>query len=98
MANQRLTTGSLLRYLRGNTTEKATLQVVGIKTIDSKTDDPSGASKRYRLMLSDGKATFSSCMLGTQMNKLIETNSLKENSIVRIDRVMVNSIDKQNGR
>ncbi len=28
MSNQRLTTGALLRYLRGNTTEKATLQVV----------------------------------------------------------------------
>lgn len=38
------------------------------------------------------------CMLGTQMNKLIETNSLKENSIIRVDRVMVNAIDKQNGR
>ncbi|CAF0927115.1 unnamed protein product [Adineta ricciae] len=98
MANQRLTTGALLRYIRGSTTEKAILQVVGIKSIESKTDDPSNASKRYRLMLSDGKSTFSSCMLGTQMNKLIETESLKENSIVRIDRVMVNSIDKQNGR
>lgn len=32
------------------------------------------------------------------MNKLIEMDSLKENSIVRVDRVMVNSIDKQNGR
>jgi hypothetical protein len=41
---------------------------------------------------------YLACMLGTQMNKLIEMNSLKENSIVRIDRVMVNSIDKQNGR
>jgi hypothetical protein len=41
---------------------------------------------------------YLACMLGTQMNKLIETNSLKENSIVRIDRVMVNAIDKQNGR
>ncbi len=38
------------------------------------------------------------CMLGTQMNHLIETNSLKENSVIRIDRVMVNAIDKQNGR
>lgn len=38
------------------------------------------------------------CMLGTQMNKLIETNTLKENSIIRVDRVMVNAIDKQNGR
>jgi hypothetical protein len=38
------------------------------------------------------------CILGTQMNKLIETNTLKENSIVRIDRVMVNAIDKQHGR
>ncbi|CAF3669774.1 unnamed protein product [Rotaria sp. Silwood1] len=98
MSNQRLTTGALLRYLRGNTSEKAILQVVGIKTIDSKTDDPSTAAKRYRLMLSDGKSTFSSCMLGTQMNKLIEMNTLKENSIVRIDRVMVNAIDKQSGR
>ncbi|CAF4765905.1 unnamed protein product [Rotaria sp. Silwood1] len=98
MANQRLSTGALLRYIRGDTTEKATLQVVGIKPIESKTDDPSGSAKRYRLMLSDGKSTFSSCMLGTQMNKLIETNSLKENSIIRVDRVMVNSIDKQNGR
>jgi len=41
---------------------------------------------------------YLACMLGTQMNKLIEMNTLKENSIVRIDRVMVNSIDKQNGR
>ncbi|CAF2246060.1 unnamed protein product [Rotaria magnacalcarata] len=98
MTSQRLTTGALLRYIRGNTTEKANLQVVGIKPIESKTDDPSGSAKRYRLMLSDGKSTFSSCMLGTQMNKLIETNTLKENSIIRIDRVMVNSIDKQNGR
>ncbi|CAF3183622.1 unnamed protein product [Rotaria sp. Silwood2] len=98
MSNQRLTTGALLRYLRGNTSEKAILQVVGIKTIDSKADDPSTAAKRYRLMLSDGKSTFSSCMLSTQMNILIETNSLKENSIVRIDRVMVNAIDKQSGR
>jgi hypothetical protein len=38
------------------------------------------------------------CMLGTQMNKLIEINSLKENSIIRVERVMVNAIDKQNGR
>ncbi|CAF1562798.1 unnamed protein product [Rotaria magnacalcarata] len=98
MSNQRLTTGALLRYLRGNNTEKAILQVVGIKTIDSKVDDPSALTKRYRLMLSDGKCTFSSCMLGTQLNRLIETNSLKENAIVRIDRVMVNAIDKQNGR
>ncbi|CAF3777088.1 unnamed protein product [Rotaria sordida] len=98
MSGQRLTTGALLRYLRGNSSEKAILQVVGIKTIDSKTDDPSVSAKRYRLMLSDGKSTFSSCMLGTQMNQLIEMNSLKENSIVRIDRVMVNAIDKQTGR
>jgi hypothetical protein len=41
---------------------------------------------------------YLACMLGTQMNNLIETKSLKENSIVRIDRVMVNAIDKQNGR
>ncbi|UJR08912.1 hypothetical protein I4U23_013166 [Adineta vaga] len=98
MTDQRLTTGALLRYLRGNTTEKAILQVVGIKTIDSKTDDSSTATKRYRLMLSDGKSTFSSCMLGTQMNHLIDDKSLKDNSIVRIERVMVNAIDKQNGR
>jgi len=37
-------------------------------------------------------------MLGTQMNKLIENSTLKENSIIRVDRVMVNAIDKQNGR
>jgi hypothetical protein len=41
---------------------------------------------------------YLACMLGTQMNNLIETKSLKENSIVRVDRVMVNAIDKQNGR
>jgi hypothetical protein len=37
-------------------------------------------------------------MLGSRLNKLIETNFLKENSIVRIDRVMVNTIDKETGR
>ncbi|CAF1163449.1 unnamed protein product [Adineta ricciae] len=98
MASQQLATGALLRYLHGNTEEKAILQVVGIKTIDSKTDDPPTGTKRYRLMLSDGKSTFSSCMLGTQMNHLIDNHSLKENSIIRIQRVMVNTIDKRTGR
>ncbi|CAF0967358.1 unnamed protein product [Adineta ricciae] len=98
MTSQQLATGALLRYLHGNTEEKAILQVVGIKTIDSKTDDPSTGTKRYRLMLSDGKSTFSSCMLGTQMNHLIDNRSLKENSIIRIQRVMMNTIDKQSGR
>ena len=41
---------------------------------------------------------YLACILGTQMNKLIEMNSLKENSIVRINRVIVNAIDKQSGR
>ena len=38
------------------------------------------------------------CMLGTQMNRWIDTNVLKENSIIRLDRVTVNTIDKRNGR
>ncbi|CAF4146789.1 unnamed protein product, partial [Rotaria sordida] len=93
--NQQLTIGALVRYLCGNTSEKAILQVVGIKVIEKiKNDDTSIFTKYYHLILSDDKHTFSSCMLDTKINKLIEMNSLKENSIIRIDRVMVNSIDK----
>jgi len=55
--------------------------------------------KKYLLNLKNNSLLiYLACMLGTQMNKLIETNALKENSIVRIDRVMVNTVDKQNGR
>ena len=39
----------------------------GIKTIDCKADDSSITAKRYRLMLSDGKNTFS-CMKLIDMN------------------------------
>jgi hypothetical protein len=52
--------------------------------------------RNYSISIS--KNDYLACMLGTQMNKLIETNFLKENSIVRIDRLSVNAIDKQNGR
>ena len=48
----------------------------------------------------DGEEEPSSlaCMLGTQMNRWIDTNVLKENSIIRLDRVTVNTIDKRHGR
>ncbi len=55
--------------------------------------------KKYHLNSKNNSLLiYLACMLDTKMNKLIETNSLKENSIVRIDRVMVNTVDKQNGR
>ncbi|CAF5068490.1 unnamed protein product [Rotaria sp. Silwood1] len=93
--NQQLTTGALMRYLCGNTSEKAILQVVDIKVIEKiKDDDTSIFTKCYHLILSDGKHTFSPCMLDTRMNKLIEMDFLKENSIIRIDCVIVNSIEK----
>ncbi|CAF5054369.1 unnamed protein product [Rotaria sp. Silwood1] len=89
--NQQLTTGALMRYLCGNTSEKAILQVVDIKVIEKiKNDDTSIFTKCYHLILSDGKHTFSPCMLDTKVNKLIEMNFLKENSIIRIDCVIVN--------
>ncbi|CAF3884902.1 unnamed protein product, partial [Rotaria sp. Silwood1] len=58
--NQQLTTGALMRYLCGNTSEKAILQVVDIKVIEKiKDDDTSIFTKCYHLILSDGKHTFS---------------------------------------
>lgn len=46
----------------------------------------------------EGELSSLACMLGTQMNRWIDTNVLKENSIIRLDRVTVNTIDKRNGR
>lgn len=98
MTSERLTIGALSRYLHGYTSEKAIVQVLGIKIINSITDKSSESLKHYRLFLSDSQNTYSSCMLAVHLNHLIEQKLLKTNSIIRIDRVSLKIIDKESGR
>lgn len=55
-----------------------TLQILSIKKIP-------GSPDRHRLIISDG-ATFLQSMLSTTINELIENETIKRNSVVKVTR------------
>ena len=84
-----LTKGSLLKICQGGTIEKPVLQVVNCRR-------DSGASERFRLNLSDGQYSNAFAMLATELNYLVHSNELPDLSIIRVDDIVINSIQPNN--
>ncbi|CAF4264919.1 unnamed protein product [Rotaria socialis] len=84
-----LTPGGLNEYISGRKNYCATLQVLDLKSIKEKAGDNSLTGKRYRLILSDGRHFFSSCVLRTDMVDLVKNDILKINSVIRLNHVDV---------
>ncbi|CAF4956933.1 unnamed protein product, partial [Rotaria magnacalcarata] len=84
-----LTLGGLNEYISGRKNDCATLQVLDLKSIKEKAGDNSLTGKRYRLILSDGRHFFSSCVLGTDTVDLVKNDILKINSVIRLNHVDV---------
>jgi len=55
-----------------------------------KVNNPSGPD-RYRIVISDG-IHFIQAMLGTQLNSLVNDNSIGKNTVAVIEKLMYNSV------
>ncbi|KAL3856901.1 hypothetical protein ACJMK2_011607 [Sinanodonta woodiana] len=87
----RLTEGAIESIVKGEVCEKPILQVISSKKISSQGAD------RYRLLLSDGRQSYSHAMLATQMNELMETGEMDDLCVVRVLKHLCNTI-QQNRR
>ncbi|CAM2728459.1 unnamed protein product [Rotaria socialis] len=63
--------------------------MLDVRLIKGKEAENTSSDKRYRLILSDGRNVFSSCVLGADMIDLVKNDILKNNSVVRVDQVDV---------
>ncbi|XP_034938170.1 replication protein A 70 kDa DNA-binding subunit isoform X2 [Chelonus insularis] len=75
-----LSAGALENISQGVDVDSPVLQVLGTKRLAS------SDSERYRLLLSDGVTSTSFTMLATQLNGMVKSGELSDNSIVQITR------------
>lgn len=79
--------------MRGGNYDKPIMQVLGSKKIQG-----SGASERFRLLVSDGKHSHSFAMLGTQLNEKLITGELSDFSVIRIDKYITSVLKSTPGK
>ena len=89
MSSFQLTAGAVPRCLDASSPGgfEPTLQVIGFREVSGKT----GAQKRFRLIVSDGK-WLSIGMLTTQLTNLIEDDTIKVNSVLSLKEYMINEV------
>ncbi|XP_010677435.2 replication protein A 70 kDa DNA-binding subunit A [Beta vulgaris subsp. vulgaris] len=84
-----LTEGAIEAMCNGDTDLKPVLQVADIRLVN--TQNPSSATERYRLLLSDG-LHLQQGMLATQRNELVKSGALQKGSIIRLMQAVCNVI------
>ncbi|XP_021768308.1 replication protein A 70 kDa DNA-binding subunit A-like [Chenopodium quinoa] len=84
-----LTEGAIEAMCNGDTELKPLLQVADIRLVN--TQNPTSATERYRLLLSDG-LHLQQGMLATQRNELVKTGALQKGSIIRLMQAVCNVI------
>jgi len=67
----------------------AIVQVLEVKKIEPKANQ---SGERYRFVLSDGEYYIQG-MLATQLNELVTSQQLRQNSIVQLDEYIANEIN-----
>lgn len=53
--------------------------------------NPNSAAERYRLAISDG-THWCVAMLATQLNEIVKTNQIHENSVFKLDEYLSNAV------
>ncbi|KAK7087532.1 replication protein A 70 kDa DNA-binding subunit-like [Littorina saxatilis] len=85
-----LTAGALGKMVKDSPPGlQAVLQVINLKKIAA-----NGANDRYRLLVSDGEATYSHVMLATQLNTMMENNEIDALCVIRVNRYLCNTIQQ----
>mmetsp|Transcript_2880 Transcript_2880/g.4203 ORF Transcript_2880/g.4203 Transcript_2880/m.4203 type:complete len:163 (+) Transcript_2880:73-561(+) len=81
-----LSSGSIRAILGGTKVSvPLTFQVMFIKEIKA------GGTVRYRIVFSDG-TNYTSCMLATQRNHLVESHQIESNTIVNVLEYVTNNV------
>ncbi|XP_063873516.1 replication protein A 70 kDa DNA-binding subunit-like isoform X2 [Scylla paramamosain] len=83
-----LTTGAIANIVDGGHPEKPVVQILTMKRI------PNSSQERWRLLLSDGKWSNSFAMLATQLNPKVDSGDITNNSIIRMDRYVCNTVQE----
>uniref|UniRef100_H3DFJ8 Replication protein A subunit n=1 Tax=Tetraodon nigroviridis TaxID=99883 RepID=H3DFJ8_TETNG len=81
----KLSEGAIEALSNGQGSNDVVLQLTNIRKIEQ-----GNGPTRYRVMMSDGRHTLSSFMLSTQLNYLIEENTLAQNCICVLKRHVTN--------
>ncbi|XP_039224193.1 replication protein A 70 kDa DNA-binding subunit [Crotalus tigris] len=84
----RLSEGAIAAILlQAEPVGRPVLQLITIRPISTGNGPP-----RYRMLMSDGVNSLSSFMLATQLNPLVDDQSLTANAICQINRFIVNTL------
>ncbi|XP_062309019.1 protocadherin-16 [Osmerus eperlanus] len=81
----RLSEGTIEDINKDTCIANALLQVVNLRRID-------GPTTRYRLMMSDGRHSFSSFMLASQLNRLVDEGHLEIHCVCNVKKTATNTI------
>lgn len=76
-----LSEGALETIMKGGNYDAPIIQMLGTKKIQG-----NDAGDRYRLLVSDGKYTYSFAMLATQLNIMLLSGELTDYSVIQVDQ------------
>ncbi|XP_005752410.1 replication protein A 70 kDa DNA-binding subunit-like [Pundamilia nyererei] len=85
--NVPLTKGAVEALCKGLDVDKPVLQLLNIRQISNASSPP-----RFRLMMSDGQHSLTSCLLATQLNYLSEENLLVPNCVCLLKKTTNNTL------
>ncbi|KAK9501699.1 hypothetical protein O3M35_012375 [Rhynocoris fuscipes] len=87
----KLSEGAIKTIMTGGTVTDPVFQILGSKVISGQ----GSANERYRLLISDGVHLNSFAMLATQLNPMLTSGELVENTIVKVTNHIVSVIKNQ---
>lgn len=73
-----------------NLPENPNLQILGVKKLPAGT----GGQERYRMVLSDGVHYYTSSMLGTQLNHMVQEDMVEVKAVIQMNRYTCNVIQE----
>lgn len=85
--NVPLTKGAVEALCKGLDVDKPVLQLLNIRQISNASGPP-----RFRLMMSDGQHSLTSCLLATQLNYLSDENLLVPNCVCLLKKTINNTL------
>ncbi|XP_072044215.1 replication protein A 70 kDa DNA-binding subunit-like isoform X2 [Amphiura filiformis] len=86
-----LTRGAIKEIADGQDYTKPVFQLLALKKLSANSSSGSGATDRYRLLLSDGVHS-NSAMLAVQLNKLVDDSTMELFSVIQLDRFVCNPL------
>ncbi|XP_014241853.1 replication protein A 70 kDa DNA-binding subunit [Cimex lectularius] len=88
-----LSEGAIRTIMNGGEYLNPVVQILGSKAIPAQ----SGATERYRLLISDGEYLNSFAMLATQLTPMLTSGQLSEYSVVKITNHVVSAVKNDKG-